>query len=257
MDRPDHNRIRCGSHASKQAHTPVSAARATHEDDTQSAFCYPLLGSSRHAEMRAAPFGRRVAKMQREHVPDAHQAARRLVAGPDEFAAVFDEHFAAVHRYLHRRAGVELADEVAAETFLVAFEQRRRFVASDDLGVLPWLYGIATNLLRRRWRAERRQLRAYARTGVDAAVALDTDASVSRADADRRGRQIAAALAKLRADDRDVFLLITLAGLSQAETAKALQLPIGTVATRARRARGLLAGELTPEPAPKELLADA
>lgn len=207
--------------------------------------------------MWPAPFGHRVETMQPGDISDARRATCCPQGDSAEFAAIFDQHFAAVHRYLHRRAGIELADELAAETFLVALEQRPRFLERDGLAMLPWLYGIATNLLRRRWRTERRQLRAYARTGVDAAVVLDTDASVSRADAARRGAQIAAALARLRADDRDVFLLITLAGLSHAEAAAALGLSIGTVATRARRARALLADELAPEPAPKELLADA
>lgn len=188
---------------------------------------------------------------------DDKDDARRSLEQPAAFALVFDRHFTAVHRYLHRRAGVDLADELAAETFLIAFERRARFVAQDGLGVLPWLYGIATNLLRRRWRSESRQLRAYARTGVDEAVALDTDASDARADASRRGAQIAAALARLRPDDRDVFLLIALAGLTQAETAAALELSTGTVATRARRARALLEAELSPEPITREALADA
>jgi RNA polymerase sigma factor (sigma-70 family) len=188
---------------------------------------------------------------------DDRDDTRRSLEQPAAFALVFDRHFAAVHRYLHRRAGVELADELAAETFLVAFERRARFVAQDGLGVLPWLYGIATNLLRRRWRSESRQLRAYARSGIDRAVVLDTDASDARADASRRGAQIAAALARLRPDDRDVFLLIALAGLTQAETAAALELSTGTVATRSRRARALLEAELAPEPTTREALADA
>lgn len=183
---------------------------------------------------------------------------RRSLEHPAEFSPVFDRHFDAVHRYLHRRVGRELADDLAAETFLIAFEQRARFIGREDIGVRPWLYGIATNLLRRRWRVERRQLRAYARTGIDEAVLLDTDASVSRADASRRGAQLAAALARLRPDDRDAFLLIKLTGLTYTEAAAALELSPGTVATRVRRARELLARELTPEGiATREPLADA
>jgi RNA polymerase sigma factor (sigma-70 family) len=179
----------------------------------------------------------------------------RSLERPAAFAPIFDRHFDAVHRYLHRRAGADLADELAAETFLVAFEQRARFVARDGVGVRPWLYGIATNLLRRRWRVEQRRLRAYARAGIDETIVLDTEASVSRADAGRRGRQIAAALARLRTADRDAFLLVTLAGLTYTETAAALELPPGTVATRVRRARALLAEELSPLPL-RETLAD-
>ena len=98
---------------------------------------------------------------------------------PQAFQPIFDRHFEAVHRYLHRRVGRDLADELAAETFAVAFERRAACKAED--GALPWLYGIATNLLRRRWRTERRQLRAYARDGVDRWADYEDDAAPLRA----------------------------------------------------------------------------
>lgn len=95
---------------------------------------------------------------------DADCLARSLEE-PKAFEPIFDRHFSAVHRYLHRRAGRDLADELAAETFAVAFERRASCRSSGS--ALPWLYGIATNLLRRRRRTERRRLRAYGRSGVD------------------------------------------------------------------------------------------
>src|SRR5687768_11929463 len=88
----------------------------------------------------------------------------RSLSEPRAFEPIFERHFVAVHRYLHRRVGRDVADELTAETFAVAFERR---ATCRGESALPWLYGIATNLLRRRWRAERRQLRAYARSGVD------------------------------------------------------------------------------------------
>ena len=68
-----------------------------------------------------------------------------------------------MHRYAAQRAGVDAAEEIAAQTFLVAFDKRRRF-HGEQPSARPWLLGIATNLLRRQWRAEQRQLRAYARS---------------------------------------------------------------------------------------------
>ena len=74
----------------------------------------------------------------------------------------------------------------------------------------------------------------------------------------RRWRsQLAASLARMRAADRDVFLLVALAALSYAEVAAALDLPAGTVATRMRRARALLSADLAPTALAKETLADA
>ena len=99
---------------------------------------------------------------------DATAIARSLDS-PGAFAGVFERHHAAIHRYLARRLGADMADELAAETFAVAFAKRGRY----DLAVAdarPWLFGIATKLAHHHWRREERELRAYARTGVDPAA---------------------------------------------------------------------------------------
>ncbi len=51
-------------------------------------------------------------------------AASRLE--PSRFADVFDRHYPAVYRWLRRRVGEDLAEEVAAETFARAFDARAR-----------------------------------------------------------------------------------------------------------------------------------
>ena len=81
---------------------------------------------------------------------------------PASFALLFERHFASVHRYVSQRLGPDLADDLAAETFVVAFEGRASY---DPLrpDARPWLLGIATNLVHRHWRAERRWLRACER----------------------------------------------------------------------------------------------
>jgi RNA polymerase sigma-70 factor, ECF subfamily len=159
---------------------------------------------------------------------------------PRAFEAIFDRHFGAVHRYLHRRAGTELADELAAQTFALAFE--RRTTCRAEANALPWLYGIATNLLRRRRRAEERQLRAFARSGVDRWAAYEVDAD-TRAD----GAALARALAAMRPRERDALLLYALADLSYAEIAQALDVPVGTVRTWLYRARAKAQRELAAE----------
>ncbi len=177
-------------------------------------------------------------------VSDA-DAIRRSATEPDAFVAVFDRHFDAVHRYLHRRLGGDLADDLAAETFTRAFASRRSFVP-HDAGALPWLYGIATNLVRRHRRTEERRLRAYARTGRDDAVLVDEDAVVDRADAERLGAAIAGALAALPRDERDTLCLVAIAELTQEQAAAALGVPVGTVSSRLSRARARL-HELHPD----------
>src|SRR5574341_1801060 len=81
---------------------------------------------------------------------------------PERFAELFDRHFPAIHRYLRRRVGPELADDLAAETFTQAFARRRHY-QSEHPDARPWLYGIAGNLLRQHARAEQRRLHAYVR----------------------------------------------------------------------------------------------
>jgi len=48
------------------------------------------------------------------------------VASSAAFAGVFERHHPAIHRYLARRIGVDVADELAAETFAIAFAKRGR-----------------------------------------------------------------------------------------------------------------------------------
>ena len=151
------------------------------------------------------------------------------------FDQVFEAEYRPLRGYLYRRLGSSDADELAAETFAIAY---RRW---DDLDpsrpVRPWLYGIAANLLRHQWRKERRMLRAHARSGNDQIPAQDEDASVKRADAEAQRRSLAAALAELRLGEREVLLLHAWADLTDAEIAEALSLPIGTVKSRLHRAR--------------------
>jgi RNA polymerase sigma factor (sigma-70 family) len=157
------------------------------------------------------------------------------------FEAVFAAEFASLHRYLARRVGPAAADELAAETFAVAFRNWDRVDPARP--VRPWLYGIAANLMRHHWRKERRMLRAYARTGVDPVLAED-DEAVERADADIRTRGLAAALAELRRDEREILLLHAWAELTDTEIADALGIPAGTVKSRLSRTREKLRNQL-------------
>ena len=127
-------------------------------------------------------------------LPDVHWLARSLKE-PTAFELIFDRHFDAIYGYLHRRVGRDLAEELAAETFTLAFERRSSCRASGS--VLPWLYGIATNLASQRWRGERRRLRAYGRSGVDGWVAYD-DEVVARVDGSALRARLACALAEMR-----------------------------------------------------------
>jgi RNA polymerase sigma factor (sigma-70 family) len=147
-------------------------------------------------------------------------AARR---SPDQFAAVFDRHYGRIYAYVARRLGRDLAEDVASETFLVAFSRLAGYdPARPDAA--PWLYGIASNLIARHGRAESRRYRAMSKVPPERPVA----------EIDVAGRLDAATA---RGPDRDVLLLVAWAGLSQPEVAAALDVPAGTVRSRLHRAR--------------------
>ena len=157
------------------------------------------------------------------------------------FDEVFASEFGPLYGYVARRLGVSVAEDLAAETFAIAF---RRWEDLDPTRpVRPWLYGIASNLIWHQWRKERRMLRAYARTGADPVLA-DEGASLERLDAQAERIELAAALADLRQDECEVLLLHAWAELSDSEIAESLSLPLGTVKSRLSRARAHLRNRL-------------
>lgn len=173
---------------------------------------------------------------------------RLSLSDSELFAELFRRHAPRIQRYVVRRLGPDAADDIVAETFLLAFRQRAAYdQARED--ALPWLYGIATNLIGRHRRAETRLYRALARTGTDPVTAAFTDLSDDRVTAGAASRRLAAALADLSAAYRDTLLLIAWGDLSYEEAAAALGVPAGTVRSRISRARAALRrklGDLAP-----------
>lgn len=158
---------------------------------------------------------------------------------PEVFSDLFTRHAATIQRYVTRRLGPDAADDVVADTFLLAFRQRDSYdPARAD--ALPWLYGIATNLIGRHRRNEVRLYRALARTGVDEVTAPFTDQVDNAVAASMANRRVAAVLARLPAIYRDPLLLLAWGDLSYEETAIALGVPKGTVRSRVSRARARL-----------------
>lgn len=153
------------------------------------------------------------------------------------FADLFDRYGPGLHRYLSRRVG-DAADDLVADTFLAALAGRAGFDAAKGAPG-SWLYGIATNLLRRHQRQEIRELAATGRMlAKSAACSAGPEGRVSdRVDAQRRVAHLATALAGLADADREVLLLSAWAGLSTTEVAEALDIPVGTVRSRLHRVR--------------------
>jgi RNA polymerase sigma-70 factor (ECF subfamily) len=163
------------------------------------------------------------------------------LGGPEpavEFGRLFDDHALALHRYLARRVGPDIAHDLVSETFLVALNQRHSYDPRRG-AARSWLYGIATNLLRRQVRQEVRGLRAIARSaGATPEHTASHDSRVAdRVDAAATAARLAGALARLSEGDRDVLLLTCWAELDAGEVADALGIPAGTVRSRLHRVR--------------------
>ena len=158
---------------------------------------------------------------------------------PEVFEILFRRHARDIQRYVIRRIGEDAADDLVAETFLLAFRQRDRYDMSRA-DARPWLYGIVTNLIGRHRRAEVRHYRALARTGADPVAESFTDRVDAAVSAGAVQQRLAAALAALPAAHRDTLLLVAWGDLSYEEVAAALRVSAGTVASRISRARSKL-----------------
>ena len=175
--------------------------------------------------------------MEREDRTDIATPLGSSLEDPRSFEAAFTANFQYLHRFLARRVGSALADDLAAETFAVAFRRKESF--DPSLGELrAWLFGIATNLLRAHWREEQHLLTLEARIVAepDPSATENDDAAVAR----WLAPHLARALRMLAQDQRDVLLLHAWAELSSEEIAFALGVPAGTVRSRLSRARAEL-----------------
>jgi RNA polymerase sigma factor (sigma-70 family) len=179
---------------------------------------------------------------------DAEVVAQSLEQ-PELFARLYDRYAPDIHRYAARRLGDGAADDLTADTFLIAFRIRSRYDRTRP-NARPWLYGIAGNLIGKQRRAEVRALKALARTGHDP-VSESWDATWVEDTDSRIAAQgpLAGALAALSAGDRHVLLLVAWAELTYQEVAEALGVPVGTVRSLLNRARRKVRTALGADPA--------
>ncbi|MGH3392983.1 MAG: RNA polymerase sigma factor [Actinomadura sp.] len=165
--------------------------------------------------------------------------AQLIVASLDEpeaFAGLFDRYSGMLYRYVVRRLGPEVAEDLVGETFLIAFQRRHRYDSGYG-DARPWLLGIATKLISRHRRTEAARYRAVQRSPREVVTEGPADRVAVGVSAVATRPVLAGALAGLAGGDRDVLLLIAWAELSYEETAAALGIPVGTVRSRLNRAR--------------------
>jgi RNA polymerase sigma-70 factor (ECF subfamily) len=148
------------------------------------------------------------------------------------FEAYFRGYAGRVHAFVLRRTDPECAQDLTAETFLIAWRRREQMPAQP----LPWLYGIARGVLANERRAANRRV----------ALAARVAAQPGEPDAAPAGKHaVLEALAKLRESDREALLLSAWEGLSTGEAARVVGCSAATFAVRLHRARKRLAHVLS------------
>lgn len=156
---------------------------------------------------------------------------------PALFRQLYDRLADDLLAYFYRRVrDPEVAADLLAETFAVAFERRRRFRDVGKPGA-AWLYGIGARELSRWYRRQKVELRAVRRLGIE--VPMLDDESIARIEALADGLEqreaVAVALVKLPDGERSAVELRVVSELSYAEIAAELRCSEGAARTRVHR----------------------
>jgi len=151
-------------------------------------------------------------------------------------------HAARVQAYALRHVDTHTAQEVLSETFLVAW--RRSADVPDD--VVPWLLGVARNVIRHQFRSATRAVALEQRLGrvADRQVSPGADVTLTERE------HMVLALAQLSEKHREALLLVAWDGLSREQAAAAAGCRVGTFDVRLSRARHRLGQLLDGDPDP-------
>jgi RNA polymerase sigma-70 factor (ECF subfamily) len=172
----------------------------------------------------------------------------------EALGCLFDRHARAVYNHAFRRtASWSAAEEVVQLTFLTAW----RYAGRPDApalryeSALPWLLTVAGNECRNLGRAGRRFRALLDRLPRERHEPDPAPEVAQRVDDERQMSAVRRAVRRLPRHERETLELVTWSGLSVAEAADALGVPVGTVKARLFRARSRLAGLLAPEALPE------
>jgi RNA polymerase sigma factor (sigma-70 family) len=181
---------------------------------------------------------------------DADLWAFSRAGDADAFGLLFERYASPIYNYCFRRIGNQAtAQDLLSVVFLEAWRRRDKELPPDK--VLPWLYGIATNVVRHQRRSERRFAAALSRLPAGDTEPDFADNSAVRLDNERQAEQALRLLGTLPQREQDVLVLCVGMELSYEDAALALDLPVGTVRSRLSRARARLR-ELDPGSGHKE-----
>jgi len=169
----------------------------------------------------------------------------RARSGDSEaFGMLFERHARTIYNYCFRRVGSwAVAEDLVSIVFLEAWRRVDKQLPSGK--ELPWLFGIATNVVRNRRRSERRYAAALRRVSQPSSEPSFADDSDERIDDEEQMGRALSLLGRLPRREQEVFVLCAWSGLSYEDAAVALRMPVGTVRSRLSRARARLR-ELDP-----------
>jgi RNA polymerase sigma factor (sigma-70 family) len=171
---------------------------------------------------------------------DTERGARVRFSDAEAFGLLFERYGEAIYAYCFRRtADADRAADLTSVTFLEAWRRRDVSLPSDK--VLPWLFGVATNVLRNERRSRRRYKAALDRLPAIPDQHDFADEATNRIDDQRRMREALFLLGRLSRGERDLFILAAWQGLSTEDAAYALGISPGAARTRLSRARKRLA----------------
>ena len=169
-------------------------------------------------------------------IDDSVLWSRAQTGDRDAFGALFERHAPTIYNYCFRRVGNwATAEDLLSIVFLEAWRRLDKQLPSGK--ELPWLLGIATNVVRNCRRSERRYAAALRRVPEPRAEPSFAEESDERIDDEELMGRALALLARLPRREQDVFALCAWSGLSYEDAAIALRIPVGTVRSRLSRAR--------------------
>jgi RNA polymerase sigma factor (sigma-70 family) len=176
---------------------------------------------------------------------DAELVRRARDGNRDAFAVLVRRHRPLLLRSCRRLVGADAAADAAQDAVLTAMLSLDRLKQPASFGA--WLVGIGLNACRTLLRSELRgsdPLTPAAQVrGSDPLTAADPhETAVAREIASR----LHAAIDSLPTGQREAVTLYYLAGLTQAEAAEHLGVPVGAVKTRLHKARASLRARLQP-----------
>jgi RNA polymerase sigma-70 factor (ECF subfamily) len=158
-------------------------------------------------------------------------------SAPEAFGELFKRHSRSVYAYCARRTGnLDLAEDLTSVVFMEAFRRRRKLQLSNA-SALPWLIGVANNVIRNGDRSLRRYRSALGRIPVPANGASSEEDTMERLGAQEALARALDAISMLTRGEQDVVLLVLWSELTYAGAATALGIPVGTVRSRLASAR--------------------